>query len=248
MVNLLHISSCRLMQIKEQVAKTNCVSKKEWLSVKWSGNTVAMKSHNVLMADREEKRKWDRERKRGGRLSTHSRGNKVLSRKQRWLPGRWITLRGGRWGLELLHINHWARTLWKIPAVLMEKRRRGQWLERGSGGLRQRHPNPQFTLVQWSQGLAASRTLRQYISLFQGCWNETSGLKNHTVCGSINTSSPTMATQQLSVTKHSDFFLLLSLHFPNSLLKSYVLFIPITPTFTHIQAHRWSFNQNLSTD
>lgn len=113
-------------------------------------------------------------------------------------------------------------------------------------------PNPPFTLLQWSQGLAASGASLKYISLFRACLNETSGLKNHTVCGSINTSSPTMATQQVSVTKHCFFPRSLSLSLAplpsSSLLKSHVLFIPITPTFTQIHAHLCSFNQNLSKD
>lgn len=74
----------------------------------------------------------------------------------------------------------------------------------GGGGVQLTAPNPPFTLLQWSGGLAARGILLKYISLFHACLNETSGLKNHTVCGSINTSSPpTMATQQVSVTKHS---------------------------------------------
>lgn len=168
--------------------------------MRWSSNTVAKKK--VIMywwLTGKRVRKWDREKKRGRGLSTHYPGNKVLSRKQRCLPGRWMTLWGGRWGLELLHINHWARTLWKIPAVLMEKRGRGPVAGERLRGSQPTSPNPPFTLLQRSQGLAASGPLLKYISFFRGCLNETSGLKNHTVCGSINTSSPTMATQQVPV-------------------------------------------------
>lgn len=42
-------------------------------------------------------------------------------------------------------------------------------------------PNPPFTLLQRSQGLAASGALLKYISFFGGCLNETSGLKNHSL-------------------------------------------------------------------
>lgn len=140
MVHLLHVSSRSLLRTKEQFE----VQQIEWVKTSesvWS-EVVTLWQWKVIMywwLTGKRKKKWGRERKRGRRLSTHSPGNKVLSRKQRWLPGRWITLWGGRWGLELLHINHWARTLWKIPAVLMEKRRRGPWLERGWGGPSQRH-------------------------------------------------------------------------------------------------------------
>lgn len=134
----------------------------------------------------------------------------------------------------------------KDTSCLNGKQEEGAVAGEGLRGSQPMAPNPPFTftLLQWSQGLAASGAPLKYISLFRACLNETSGLKNHTVCGSINTSSPTMATQQVSVTKHVFFFL----SPPNSLLKSHVLFIPITPTFTQIHAHLCSFNQNLFND
>lgn len=134
----------------------------------------------------------------------------------------------------------------KDTSCLNGKEKEGAVAGEGLRGSQPTSSNPPFTLLQWSRGLAASRAPLKYISLFRACLNETSGLKNHTVCGSINTSSPTMATQQVSVTKHSFFSFSLSL--PKSLLKSHVLFIPITPTFTQIHAHLCSFNQNLSKD
>lgn len=124
----------------------------------------------------------------------------------------------------------------------MEKRGRGPVAGERLRGSQPTSPNPPFTLLQRSQGLAASGPLLKYISFFRGCLNETSGLKNHTVCGSINTSSPTMATQQVPVS------LSLSLPQLSSVLESNVLFIPITPTVTQIHAHLCSFNQNLSKD
>lgn len=115
--------------------------------------------------------------------------------------GGWIRLWGGRWGWELLHINHWARKPWKIPAVSVEKIKEGAAAGNGLGRSQPTTPNPPFTLMQWSQGPAASGALLQYVSPLCACLNETSGLKNHTVCGSINTSSPTIATQQVSLTR-----------------------------------------------
>ena len=136
----------------------------------------------------------------------------------------------------------------KDTSCLNGKEKEGAVAGEGLRGSQPTSPNPPFTLLQRSQGLAASGAPLKYISLCRACLNETSGLKNHTVCGSINTSSPTMATQQVPVTKHSFFFLFPSPSQPNSLLKSHVLFIPITPTFTQIHAHLCSFNQNLSKD
>lgn len=73
-----------------------------------------------------------------------------------------------------------------------------------------------------------------HLFISRGCLNETSGLKNHTVCGSINTSAPTTATQQVPVTLS-----------PKSLLERHVLFIPITPTLTQMHAHLCGLRINI---
>lgn len=112
--------------------------------------------------------------------------------------------------------------------------RTGSGWRAGLRGSQPTSPNPPFTLLRQSQGLAASGAPLKYISLFQACLNETFGLKNHTVCGSINTSSPTMATQQALLLAFSPSFSLAFFklmfysfqslpHLPKSMLVSVVL-------------------------
>ena len=95
----------------------------------------------------------------------------------------------------------------KDTSCLNGKAKEGEEAGEGLRGSQLTAPNPPFTLAQRSQGLAASGAKLKYISLLRASYNKTSGLKNYTVCGSINTSSPTMTTQQVSVTKGSFIFL-----------------------------------------
>lgn len=54
----------------------------------------------------------------------------------------------------------------KDTSCLNGKEKEGAVAGEGLRGPSQRHPNPPFTLLQWSQGLAASGAPLKYISLF----------------------------------------------------------------------------------